>query len=414
MMNHRVVVTGVGAVTPIGNTVAEFWPALLAGKSGAGPITRFDASKHKVKFASEIKNFDVEAHFDRKEARRTEPFVQYAVVAAREALADSGLDLEKVDRDEFGVYIGSGIGGLGIMEEQSAILQEKGPDRVSALLIPRLIANMASGQVSIMLGLRGPNSCIVTACASGTHALGDAAQIIRRGTAKYMIAGGTESAVTPLGLAGFVNLRALSERNDAPLTASRPFSKDRDGFVMGEGAGIMVLEEYEHAKARGAKIYAELVGYGLSGDGYHMTAPAPDGNGAQRCMKMALRDANLKPTEISHINAHGTSTELNDKIETLAVKAVFGEHAYKIPMSSNKSCTGHLLGAAGGVEAVASVLSIVNNIVPATINYSEPDPDCDLDYVTEGASRPTKVDTVLSNSFGFGGHNASLVFQRLG
>ncbi|MBI1291543.1 beta-ketoacyl-ACP synthase II, partial [bacterium] len=306
----------------------------------------------------------------------------------------------------------SGIGGLSVMEEQTLVLKEKGPKGVSPLLIPRLIPNMAAGQVSITLGLLGPNSCVVTACATGTHAIGDAASLIQRGLATAMLAGGTESVVTPLGIAGFANMTALSERNDSPTTASRPFSKDRDGFVMGEGSGVLLLEDYDHAVSRGARIYGEVVGYGMTADAYHITAPAPEGAGAQRSMKMALRSAGLTPDQIDHINAHGTSTPLNDKLETMAVKAVFGERAYKIPMVSNKSAIGHLLGAAGGVEAIAALKTIETGVIPPTINYSEPDPECDLDYVTEGP-RNVRVNAVLSNSLGFGGHNATLVFKRV-
>ena len=377
-----------------------------------GPITKFDASRHKVRFAAEVKNYNAENYFDKKEARQFEPFVQFSVIAAREAMKDSGIDVAKVGAENIGVYIGSGIGGLSVMEEETKVLLEKGPDRVSPRLIPRLIANMAPGQTSISLGLRGPNSCVVTACATGTHAIGDAFNIVRRGQAVAMLAGGTESAITPLGIAGFSNMHALSRRNDSPATASRPFSKDRDGFVMGEGAGVMLLEEYEHAKARGAKIYGEVVGYGFTADAHHITAPAPEGEGAQRSMRMALKDAEMKPTEIDYVNAHGTSTELNDKLETIAMKHVFGEHAYKFAASSNKSMTGHLLGAAGGVEGVASLLSIHHQIAPPTINYSEKDPDCDLDYITEGA-RKMKIASVMSNSFGFGGHNATVIFRKV-
>jgi beta-ketoacyl-acyl-carrier-protein synthase II len=412
MSSKRVVVTGVGAITPIGNTVAEFWPALLEGKSGAGPITRFDTTRHKVRFACEVKNFDPLEHMDRKEAKRFERFVQYAIVAAREALNDSGLNVAEVGAENVGTMIASGIGGLGVMEEQTLVLLEKGPERVSPMLIPRLIPNMASGQVSIMLGLKGPNTCVVTACAAGTHAIGDAAAMIQRGIATAMVAGGTESVVTPLAIAGFANMTALSERNDSPTTASRPFSASRDGFVLGEGSGVLILEEFEHAKARGAKIYGEVVGYGMTGDAYHITAPAPEGEGAQRSMKMALRLAGIPPTEVDHINAHGTSTPLNDKQETQAVKAVFGEHAYKIAMCSNKSAIGHLLGAAGGVEAVASLKALETGMIPPTINYVDKDPECDLDYVTEGARR-YQAAYALSNSFGFGGHNASVLFKKI-
>jgi len=412
MSSKRVVVTGLGAITPIGNNVADYWSGLLAGRSGAATITRFDPTNHKVRFACEVKNFDPLQHMDRKEAKRFEPFVQYAIAAAKEALRDSGLDLDKMDREDIGVLIGSGIGGLSVMEEQTLVLQEKGPKGVSPLLIPRLIPNMAAGQVSISLGLLGPNSCVVTACATGTHAIGDAASLIQRGLAKAMLAGGTESVVTPLGIAGFANMTALSERNDSPTTASRPFSKDRDGFVMGEGAGVLLLEDYDHAIARGARIYGELVGYGLTADAHHITAPAPEGAGAQRSMRMALKSAGLTANDIDHINAHGTSTPLNDKLETMAVKAVFGERAYKIPMVSNKSAIGHLLGAAGGVEAVAALKTIETGVIPPTINYSEPDPECDLDYVTSGP-REQRVNAVLSNSLGFGGHNATIIFKRV-
>ncbi len=412
MANRRVVVTGLGAITPIGNNAAEFWENLVAGKSGAGPITRFDPSRHKVRFACEVKNYDPLDYLDRKEVRRIEPFVQFALIASREAMKDSGLDLAEAGAERVGVLIGSGVGGLNILEEQANVLLEKGPDRVSALLIPRLIPNIAPGQVSISLGLKGPNSCVVTACATATHAIGDAANIIRRGQAVAMLAGGTEAAITPLGMAGFQNMKALSERNDTPETASRPFSKDRDGFVMGEGAGILLLEELEHAKARGAHIYGEVAGYGMTGDAFHITAPVQSGDGAQAAMRMAIEEAGIAPEEIDHINAHGTSTALNDKVETYAVKQVFGEHAWKLVMSSNKSAVGHLLGAAGGVEAVASLKAIEQDTIPPTINYSEKDPDCDLDYAVDGARRKP-VRAVLSNSFGFGGHNATLIFRKV-
>ncbi len=408
----RVVVTGLGAITPIGNTVPEFWEGLLARKSGGGPITRFDTSGHKVSFACEVKHYDPGNYFDRKESRRLDNFVQFAIIASREALKDSNLDLEEVGHEEVGTIIGSGIGGLQSMEDNMKILLEKGPERVAATLVPRMIANMAAGSVSISLGLKGPNNCTVTACASGTHAIGDAANLIRRGHAKAMLAGGTEAAITPLGVAGFANAKAVSMRNDSPETASRPFSIDRDGFVMGEGAGVLILEDYEHAKARGAKIYGEVLGYGLTADAHHMTAPAPEGEGAQRAMRMALKDAGLPSGEVDYINAHGTSTPLNDKLETYAIKKVFGEHAYEMPVTSNKSSLGHLLGAAGGVEAISSLLSIVHGKLTPTINFSEPDPDCDLDYVIDGP-RDKEVNTVISNSFGFGGHNASVIFRKV-
>ncbi|MEQ8821355.1 MAG: beta-ketoacyl-ACP synthase II [Sumerlaeia bacterium] len=409
---RRVVVTGLGAVTPIGHTVAEFWKNLLAGVSGAAAITQIDVEEHKTKFACEVKNWDPSEHFDKKDARKTERFVQFAQVAAREAMKDSGLDLEKVDRDRFGTYVGSGIGGIREMEEQARVLFEKGPARISPFLITKLICNMAPGLISMEHGLRGPNSCVVTACATGTNAIGDAMKIIARGDADLMVAGGSEAAITHLGLGGFENMRALSGRNDSPQTASRPFDKDRDGFVMGEGAGILVLEEYEHAKARGARIYGEVAGYGMSADAHHITAPAPGGEGAARAMAAAVKDSGLAPGEIAYVNAHGTSTNLNDKSETAALKTVFGEHASKLAISSNKSMIGHLLGAAGGVEAVASFMTMAESMVPPTINYTTPDPECDLDYVPN-EKRAMDVPAVISNSFGFGGHNASLVFRRV-
>ncbi|MCC5876922.1 MAG: beta-ketoacyl-ACP synthase II [Candidatus Sumerlaeia bacterium] len=413
MRNHRVVVTGMGAITPVGNTVPEFWESILAGKSGAGPTTLIDVSSHKVKFSCEVKNYDVTAHFDRKQIRRLDRFIQFGIVAAREALKDSGLDIEEVGSENVGVFIGSGIGGLNILEEQMALMVNRGPNVVSPLLIPRMIPNMAAGQLSIELGLKGPNSCVVTACASGTHSIGDAFNVIRRGQATAMICGGTEACITQLGVAGFENMKALSERNDSPETASRPFSLSRDGFVMAEGAGVLMLEDYENARKRGAHIYAEVVGYGMTGDAHHITAPAPEGEGARRSMAMALKDAELNPEDISYINAHGTSTPLNDKFETMAVKGLFREGAKKIPpMSSTKGSTGHLLGAAGGVEAVAAIMAIEKNIIPPTANYIDADPECDLDYVTEGA-RELPISSTMSNSFGFGGHNTTLVFKRL-
>lgn len=411
MTERRVVVTGMGAITPIGNTLEEYWTGLTTGRLGGGTITRFDHANHKTHFASEVKNFNPEDHFDKKESRRIDRFIQFSIVASREALKNSGLDLEKTDRDEFGVIIGSGIGGLDVLEEQAKVLFEKGPGRVSPLLVPRMIGNMAAGMVSITWGLRGPNTCIVTACTAGTHAIGEAMKTIQRGHATLMLAGGTEAAITPLAFAGFENMGALSRRNDSPETASRPFSATRDGFVMGEGAATLVLEELEHAKARGAHILAELKGYGLSGDAFHMTAPAPEGNGGARAMKMALRDGGLKPEDIDYINAHGTSTDLNDKLETAAIKSVFGEHARKLAVSSTKSMTGHLLGAAGAIEAVASILAIRNGIIPPTMNLHDPDPECDLDYVPN-AARKADVRAAMSNSFGFGGHNGCVVFTR--
>lgn len=412
MIQRRVVITGLGAVTPIGNNVKDYWEGLLAGRSGAGPITKFDASTYPTRIACEIKNFNPENHFDRKEVKKLESFVQYAIVATREAIADSGLDLAAVDKEEFGVYIGSGIGGILAIEEQHSVLLEKGMKRVSPFLIPKLIANMASGLVSIEFGLKGPNLCIVTACATATHSIGEAFKCIQRGQAKIMICGGTEGAISPLGVAGFCNMKALSERNDEPARASRPFDAQRDGFVIAEGAGILILEDYEHARARGARIYAELAGYGLTGDAHHMTAPAPMGEGAMRSMRMAIRDAGVTPSDVDHINAHGTSTPYNDKTESEAIKTLFGERAYKIPITSNKSMIGHLLGAAGGVEAIAVCLSIRDSVIPPTINYENPDPDCDLDYVPNQPRR-TEVTCAISNSLGFGGHNCSLLFRKI-
>ncbi len=411
MSLRRVVVTGLGAITPVGNDKETFWDSLLAGKSGVAPITAFDASRFDARIAGEIKNFDPKASVGLKEHRRMEKFCHYAVAASNEAFKDSGIDMSREDPYEAGVLIGSGIGSLGIVEETYSLYLEKGPEKFSPFMIPMLIINMASGWVSIMHGLKGPNLAVVTACATGTHAIGEAFRMIQHGSAKIMIAGGTESCVTPLGIGGFCALKALSTRNDSPEQASRPFDKERDGFVMGEGAGIAVLEELEHAKARGAKIYAELVGYALNGDAFHMTAPHPEGEGATRCMKSALADAKLRPEEITYVNAHGTSTDLNDKIETLAIKKTFGDHAKKLQISSTKSMTGHTLGAAGGVEFVACALSIERQALHPTINLTSPDPECDLDYIPNTA-RKTPVEACLSNSLGFGGHNTSVVLKK--
>ena len=409
---RRVVVTGLGAVTPIGNNVKDFWSNLVAGVSGIDVIKRFDpvAIGLPVIIAGEVKNLNPEQFLDSKELKRMSDFVKFAVIAAKEAIQDSGLELDKIDLTKAGVIVGTGIGGLRDIEEQQKVVMEKGVRRVSPFFIPSGISNMASGYISIEFGFKGPNSCVVTACATGTHSIGDAFKIIQRGDADIMIAGGTESAITPLGIAGFANMKALSTRNDEPQKASRPFDLERDGFVMGEGAGIVVLEELEHAKKRGAKIYAEVVGYGLTGDAYHITAPCADADGAKRVIMMALNDARINPDEVDYINAHGTSTPLNDKIETLAIKEVFKDHAYKLKVSSNKSMIGHLLGAAGAVEAVATVLTIKNGVIPPTINYEHPDPECDLDYVPNKAIEyPVKV--AISNSFGFGGTNACLAFK---
>ena len=407
----RVVVTGLGAITPIGNNLKDFWDGLLAAKSGVGPITHFDATNHSCKIAAQVKDFNAEDHFDRKEARKLDLFCQYGIVAAKEAMADSGLDLTKEDVNDIGVIIGVGMGGVFTIEEQVETLLNKGPKRVSPFLVPKMIPNMASGVVSIALGVKGPNSCICTACASATHAIGDSFKLIQRGDATAMVCGGAESTITSVAIAGFGNMQALSTRNDDPERASRPFDANRDGFVMGEGAGLLVLEEYEHAMARGARVYAEIVGYGLSGDAFHMTAPSPGGEGGARAMAMAVRDAGIPVTEVQYVNAHGTSTPLNDKLETQAIKRVFGEHAYKMMISSNKSMTGHLIGAAGGVEAVATVKTVETNWVPPTRNYETPDPECDLDYVPNKA-RQAEVVYAISNSLGFGGHNCTVCFRK--
>ena len=410
-MKNRVVITGLGAITPIGNDVKAFWEALLEGKSGIGAITRFDAGEYDAKIAGEVKGFDPTAFIDKKEARRMDRFAQFAIAAAKMALADSGMDLEQEDRTRIGAFVGSGIGGMETLHDQYKILFEKGPNRISPFFIPMMIANMAAGQVSIALRLQGPSSCVVTACATGTNCIGDAMRIIQRGDVDAMVAGGTEAAISPAGMAGFCSMKALSTRNDAPEKASRPFEKDRDGFVMGEGAGIVVLESLEHALARGARIYAELAGYGANADAYHVTAPAPEGVQAARCMELAVKDAGIALTDIDYINAHGTSTPLNDKNETLAVKALFGTHANDLAISSIKSMTGHLLGAAGGIECVATTLTVVNDMMPPTINYEKQDPELDLDYVPNQA-RAKVVRAALSNSFGFGGHNATLLVKK--
>ncbi len=411
MQKRRVVVTGVGAITPIGNDVKTFWENLVAGKSGAGPITLFDPSQYKSRIAAEVKNFDATQHFDRKEARRIWRFTQFAIVGAREAVLDSGISLDNEDRNRVGVLIGVGIGGIEFIEEQTMLMKEKGPDRVSPFLIPMIIPNMASGMVAIYMGLKGPNSCTVTACASGTNAIGEACRMIQYGEADMMVTGGTESAITPLGVAGFDSMHAITRRNEEPEKASRPFEKNRDGFLIGEGCGILVLEDLEHAQKRGARIYCELTGYGLSCDAYHITAPSPDGEGAARAMVAAMKSGDLKPEDIDYINAHGTSTPLNDENETQAIKSVMGEHAHRVAVSSNKSMIGHLLGGAGGAEGVATALTIYHGIIPPTINYEEPDPKCDLDFVPNTA-RKAVVRAALSNSLGFGGHNAVIAMKR--
>lgn len=409
--DRRVVVTGMGVVSPVGNNLEDFWDNLIHGRSGACPITNFDVSKFETRIACKVKDLDPSQFIGPKDLKRMDPFVRFAVVAAKKALEDAHFDMSKVDADRVGVLVGSGIGGITTVEEQHLVMLEKGPSRMSPFLIPMLIVNMAPGQISIQTGAKGPNSCIATACATSAHAVGEAARLILHGDADAMIAGGAEAAITNLGLGGFCAMHALSTRNDAPEKASRPFDRERDGFVMGEGAGIVVLEELEHAKKRGARIYCEVAGYGLTGDAYHMTAPAPDGEGARRCMKMALDDAGMNPSDVGYINAHGTSTLLNDKLETQAIKRVFGDRAKKVPISSTKSMMGHLLGAAGSIELIVCALVIQNGIIPPTINYEFPDPECDLDYVPNKA-REVKVDVTLSNSLGFGGHNATLVAKR--
>jgi 3-oxoacyl-[acyl-carrier-protein] synthase II len=409
---RRVVVTGLGIVSPIGLTVKENWQNLLAGVSGIGLITLYDASQHTVKIAGEVKNFLPENYIEKREARRLDRFSQLAVAAANEAVADSKLDFSKEDTSRCGVLMGAGIGGITEIEEQKERLMTKGPSKVSPFLIPKLMANAAAAHVSIVHRLRGPNYCIVTACAAGANALGSALRTIQYGEADIMIAGGTEAAVTPLGMAGFANMGALSTRNDDPKGASRPFDKDRNGFVMGEGAGVVVLEELEHALKRDAKIYAEFTGYGLSGDGHHITSPCEDGDGGIRAMLGALKDARLNPQDIDYINAHGTSTPTNDRIETRAIKSALGDHAKKIPVNSTKSMTGHTLGAAGGVEFVISCLAVAEDKIHQTLNYTTPEEGLDLDYVP-GAPRDHKVRNALSNSLGFGGHNATVIVSKL-
>jgi 3-oxoacyl-[acyl-carrier-protein] synthase II len=408
-VSRRVVITGLGAVTPLGLDVEETWAALCAGRSGVGPITRFDTTDFPVTIAGEVKGFDPARYIDKKEVKKMDTFIHYALAAGQMAVADSGLRVDAVGSERVGVYIGSGIGGLQAIEEWHTVLQQKGPKRITPFFIPMCIINMASGQLAILLGARGPNSAAVTACATGNHCIGDAFRLIQRGDADVMVAGGTEAAVTPLGVAGFAASRALSSRNDDPQRASRPFDKDRDGFVIGEGAGVMVLESLESARKRDAKIYAEIVGYGASADAYHITAPPEDGEGAVRCMRASLADAGAKPEDVGYINAHATST-MADAIETRAIKTVFGA-ATRIPVSSTKSMTGHLLGAAGGIEAVFSVLAMHRETLPPTINLATPDPACDLDYIPNTARR-SRVDVAMSNSFGFGGVNACLVFRR--
>ena len=411
MDKTRVVITGLGAVTPLGNTAEEFWASLIQGKSGIGPITRFDSTDFSTRIAGEVKGFDALKFVDKKDDRKLDLYLKYALACAVMAVEDAGLDPAKENGDRFGVLVGSGIGGLSTLLDSHKVLLDKGPDRVSPFFIPMLIINMASGLISMRFGARGPNSSVVTACATGNHAIGDATRIIQRGDADMMIAGGAEAIIIPLTIAGFCQMRAMSTRNEEPTKASRPFDAERDGFVCGEGGGLVVLESLEHARRRDARIYAEVVGYGMTGDAHHMTAPDPEGDGAARAMAAALRDAAVQPSEVGYINAHGTSTPYNDKFETIAIKRVFGEHARRVPVSSTKSMTGHLLGAAGGIEAIATTLTIYHGILPPTINYEKPDPECDLDYVPNQA-RKQDVEVALSNAFGFGGTNAILAFRK--
>ncbi|MBB6217809.1 3-oxoacyl-[acyl-carrier-protein] synthase II [Anaerosolibacter carboniphilus] len=410
-MKKRVVVTGIGAITPIGTGKDSFWTALKAGKSGIDKITKFDASEYDTQIAAEVKDFDPNVYIDKKEAKRMDRFTQFAVAASKMALEDAALNVDEVDAYRFGVVLGSGIGGIETLEREHEKLMTKGPGRVSPFFIPMMISNIGAGQVSMAFGAKGPNTTIVTACASSTNSIGEAFRIIQRGDADIMITGGAEASITPLSVAGFCSMKAMSTRNDDPAAASRPFDKDRDGFVMGEGAGILIVEELEHAIKRGANIYAEVVGYGMSADAYHITAPAPEGEGAARSMKNALNDANISPEDIDYINAHGTSTPYNDKFETMAIKSLFGDHAYKLAVSSTKSMTGHLLGAAGGIEAIACIMAINESFLPPTINYTTPDPECDLDYVANHG-KERNVRYTLSNSLGFGGHNASIIIKK--
>lgn len=411
MRNRRVVITGLGALTPIGNNVTEFWDGLKSGRNGAGLITKFDATNFNTRFAFEIKDYDPSQYIDKKEIKRMDPYTQLGVAASVMAMEDSGLDLEKENLERIGVVYGSGIGGMFTFEAQHSSFLEGGPRRISPFFVPMMISDIAAGQISIRYGLKGPNYATTSACATSSHAIADAFMLVQRGSADIMLCGGSEAAITPMSIGGFNALRALSTWNDRYMEASRPFDKDRNGFVMGEGAGTLVIEELEHALKRGARIYAELAGVGLTGDAFHITAPAPGGEGAVRSMKEALRDADVEPEMVDYINAHGTSTDLNDINETHAIKTVFGEHAYKLAVSSTKSMTGHLLGAAGAVESIATVLAITNSLIPPTINLDEPDPECDLNY-TPKVAVPKNINIAISNTFGFGGHNASLLFKK--
>lgn len=411
-MKRRVVVTGLGLLTPLGNNVRDSWDGILAGRSGIDVISGFDATAYPTRIAGQVKGFDAAAVMGPKDVRKLDPFIHYGTGATQEALQDSGIDPAKMDADRIGVFIGSGIGGIGTIHDESTALNGGSWKKVSPFFVPSSIVNMVSGYVSMRFGLRGPNIAVATACTTGAHAIGLAGRLISHGDADVMIAGGAEMATNPLGLAGFCAARAMSTRNDAPSEASRPFDKDRDGFVLGDGAGVVVLEEYEHAKQRGAKIYCELVGFGMSGDAFHYTLPAENGDGARRCMTAALRDAGLNPDSVQYINTHGTSTLAGDIAETQAIKGAFGDHARRLPVSSTKSMTGHMLGAAGAAEAVFTILALRDQVIPATINLHNPDPQCDLDYVPHTA-RPAKLDVAMSNSFGFGGTNGTVIFRRV-
>ena len=408
---RRVVITGLGLVCPLGTGARKAWEALLEGRSGIRTITRFDASEYPVRIAGEVPDFDATAFIARKELKKMDLFIQYALAAARMAVEDAGLEVTEENSRRIGVYVGAGIGGLPAIEHWHRVLQEKGPERVTPFFIPMVIINLASGQISIMTGARGPNDTSVTACATGTHSIGDAFRVIQRGEADAMIAGGAESTISPLCIAGFNAMKALSRRNDSPAEASRPFDKDRDGFVVGEGAGVLVIEELEHARKRGARIYAELAGYGMNSDAFHMTMPSPEGRGAAECMALALEDARMAPAEVDYINAHGTSTYYNDLYESMAIKEVFGSHARRLAVSSTKGATGHLLGGAGGIEAAFTALAVSEGVMPPTINHHEPGEGCDLDYVPN-AAREAEIGAALSNSFGFGGTNAVLALRR--
>ena len=407
----RVVVTGMGAITPLGNTVTEYWQGLLQGRSGVEPITLFDASRHNCRIAGEVKGFDPSDYLDRKDAKRMDRFAQFAVCASQQAIADAKFEISDLNAEQVGVIIGSGIGGIKVLEDQQEVYLTRGPDRCSPFLVPMMIANMAAGLTAINIGAKGPNSCTVTACAAGSNAIGEAFRLVQRGAAQAMICGGTEAPITPLCVAGFAAARTLSTRNEEPTRASRPFDRDRNGFVIGEGAGILLLEELEHALSRGAHIYAEMVGYGLTCDAYHMTSPVPGGEGAARAMQLSLKDLGLYPNQVDYINAHGTSTAANDGTETSAIKKAFGDHAFQVAISSTKSMTGHLLGGSGGIEAVATAMAVATDEIPPTINLDCPDPACDLDYVPK-QSRTKRVKVALSNSFGFGGHNVVLAFKK--